>query len=197
MAPRRPKTTMYVYVSMCIYMRMCTCMCVYLCFTTCFSTSLLPTIRLGIGSGWAGGDTRSVNNLPLGPFVRLPLGGTKRAKGVPNRGRVRRAGFAAGPSAGLPTGPRSAGGVCRIGRGYAMRTSPLGPSAELPMRPRKRVRGVPNRVRVRHADFAAGAFGGVPSGAANRARGVPKWACGDKQTCGRKYKALITRCARR
>ena len=29
---------------------------------TCFSTSLLPTISLGIGYGWAGGDTRSVNN---------------------------------------------------------------------------------------------------------------------------------------
>ena len=36
----------------------------------------------------------------------------------------------------------------------------------------KRVRDVPNRVWVRHADFAAGAFGGAPYGATKRAMGA-------------------------
>ena len=44
----------YVYVYVYVF--------VYLCLTIYCSNSLLPTIRLSIGYGWAGGDTRRVNN---------------------------------------------------------------------------------------------------------------------------------------
>eukprot|EP00959_Pyramimonas_sp_CCMP1952_P312631 6543943-Pyramimonas_sp.AAC.1 len=63
-----------------------------------------------------------------------------------------------GPSAVVPLGSRSVRGVCRIRCGCAMWTLPLGPSDGAT----KRVRGVLDRLRVRYADFAAGAFGAVP-----------------------------------
>ena len=46
MAPRRPKTTMYVYVSMSMYMRMCTCMCMCLCISVSRHAYLLPFSQL-------------------------------------------------------------------------------------------------------------------------------------------------------
>eukprot|EP00959_Pyramimonas_sp_CCMP1952_P027646 580514-Pyramimonas_sp.AAC.1 len=49
-----------------------------------------------------------------------------------------------------------------------MQSLPLGPSVGAT----KRVKGVPNRARVRHADPAGGHFGEAPCGATERVRRV-------------------------
>eukprot|EP00959_Pyramimonas_sp_CCMP1952_P059159 1235520-Pyramimonas_sp.AAC.1 len=55
-----------------------------------------------------------------------------------------------------------------------MRAQPLGPSAELPMRPRN-VCGVPAWVQWCHASAATGALAGALYEARKCVRGVPTW----------------------
>ena len=80
----------------------------------------------------------------IGAFGGAPYGATKRVRGVPKWG------------------------------GAAMRTLPLGPSAELLWGhdPREECAEM---ARGRHANSATGAFGGAPYGATILVRGVPKW----------------------